>query len=217
METIRSRTGGQESRLTAPRIGPSLPAGNQHPANGCTCAPARRTGLFGPGVMRCLVHSLLACSCNVLSTVGRVRRENRGGEDVRDTVKPGGGPASSKISETSRCLIPVAADALTFQPPESTLLLAVSPYKEDLAFLTQTFRETTWKLCEAHTYRETLTILCHDRMPVVICRWCLPDGSWKDVLSQTAYYLTLRGFLWLPRSRMVGSGQKYSISVGTMS
>ena len=29
-------------------------------------------------------------------------------------------------------------------------------------------------------------ILCQDRMPVVICQWCLPDGNWKDVLSQVA-------------------------------
>jgi len=80
----------------------------------------------------------------------------------------------------------LAAGAQTSQPPESTLLLAVSPYREDLTFLTQTFRETTWKLCGARTYREALTLLCHDRMPVVICRCCLPDGNWKDVLSQIA-------------------------------
>jgi hypothetical protein len=29
-------------------------------------------------------------------------------------------------------------------------------------------------------------ILCHDRMPAVICRSCLSDGTWKDVLSQTS-------------------------------
>jgi len=31
-----------------------------------------------------------------------------------------------------------------------------------------------------------MAILCHERMPVVICRCCLPDANWKDVLGQTA-------------------------------
>jgi hypothetical protein len=87
----------------------------------------------------------------------------------------------------------------------------VSPYREDLAILTQTFRETTWKLCEARTYREALMILCHDRMPVVICRSCLPDGTWKDVLSQTAV-------LPDPPRLLVACQEPdgYSISAGTM-
>jgi DNA-binding NtrC family response regulator len=71
-------------------------------------------------------------------------------------------------------------------PQASTLLLAVSSCREELAFLTETFRDTTWRLREAPTYRDALTILCLDRMPVVICRCCLPDGNWKDVLSQIA-------------------------------
>jgi DNA-binding NtrC family response regulator len=71
-------------------------------------------------------------------------------------------------------------------PQASTLLLAVSSCGEELAFLTETFRDTTWRLREARTYRDALTILCLDRMPVVICRCCLPDGNWKDVLSQIA-------------------------------
>jgi len=134
-----------------------------------------------------LAHSLLADSGNPLSTGVRVRRKIEVEEDLRKSLQPPDSPASLPIPDSSRLLTPgLAADARTSQPPESTLLLAVSPHKEDLAFLTQTFRETHWRLCEAHTYREALTILCHDRMPAVICRSCLPDGTWKDVLSQTA-------------------------------
>jgi DNA-binding NtrC family response regulator len=46
------------------------------------------------------------------------------------------------------------------------MLLAVSACREDQVFLKQ--------------------ILCNDRMPVVICESCLPDGNWKDILSQVA-------------------------------
>jgi DNA-binding NtrC family response regulator len=50
----------------------------------------------------------------------------------------------------------------------------------------QTFHKTNWSVREAHRYSDTMTILCQDRMPVVICRCCLPDGNWNDVLSQIA-------------------------------
>ncbi len=66
------------------------------------------------------------------------------------------------------------------------MLLAVSSRREDHVFLKQVFRDTNWWLCEGHTYRDSLMILCHDRMPVVICESCLPDGNWKDILSQVA-------------------------------
>src|SRR5215471_16445215 len=55
------------------------------------------------------------------------------------------------------------------QPMTSTMLLAVSACREDHVFLKQAFRDTTWDVCEAHAYREAMMILCHDRMPVIIC------------------------------------------------
>jgi len=72
------------------------------------------------------------------------------------------------------------------QPHTPTTVLAVSDHTEDLDLLEQTFRETNWRLCRAKCYREAVTILCRDRMPVVICHCCLPDGNWKDILSQIA-------------------------------
>jgi DNA-binding NtrC family response regulator len=72
------------------------------------------------------------------------------------------------------------------QPQTATTLLAVSARSEDHVSLKQAFRDTNWELREARTYRDALMILCHDRMPVVICESCLPDGNWKDVLSQLA-------------------------------
>jgi DNA-binding NtrC family response regulator len=72
------------------------------------------------------------------------------------------------------------------QPRTSTMLLAVGACREDQVFLKQVFRDTNWELREARTYRDALMILCNDRMPVVICQSCLPDGNWKDILSQVA-------------------------------
>src|SRR5258708_6771565 len=66
------------------------------------------------------------------------------------------------------------------------MLLAVSACRENHVFLKQVFRDTNWELREARTYRDALMILCTDRMPVVICESCLPDGNWKDILSQVA-------------------------------
>jgi formate hydrogenlyase transcriptional activator len=43
-------------------------------------------------------------------------------------------------------------------PRASTLLLAVSPYQNDLDFLTETFHGTNWKLLKAGTYREALLV-----------------------------------------------------------
>ena len=64
--------------------------------------------------------------------------------------------------------------------------LAISPFIEDLSFLEKKFQDAGWRLYTAHTYREALMQLTHERMPIVICERQLPDGSWKDVLSQLA-------------------------------
>ena len=70
--------------------------------------------------------------------------------------------------------------------PDTVSSLAISPFLEDLAFLEQKFQEADWTLYIAHTYREALIRLSHVRVPIVICECQLPDGNWKDVLSQLA-------------------------------
>ena len=70
--------------------------------------------------------------------------------------------------------------------PNTVSSLAISPFTEDLAFLEQKFQDADWTLYVAHTYREALIELSHVRVPVVICECQLPDGNWKDVLSQLA-------------------------------
>lgn len=62
----------------------------------------------------------------------------------------------------------------------------MTDHEEDLDLLEQTFRETDWRLRRAMSYRQAVMILCQERMPVIISQCCLPDGSWKDILSQIA-------------------------------
>jgi DNA-binding response OmpR family regulator len=64
--------------------------------------------------------------------------------------------------------------------------LAISPIIEDLLFLEQKFQAVDWKLYIAHTYRDALIELRYVRVPIVLCECQLPDGNWKDVLSQLA-------------------------------
>src|SRR5438034_613414 len=73
-----------------------------------------------------------------------------------------------------------------FERPVRISSLAISPSAEDLSFLEHKFNEANWKLYTASTYREALAALGHYRVPVVLCDCQLPDGDWKDVLSQLA-------------------------------
>ena len=102
-------------------------------------------------------------------------RRRKGRKDVCPLKKP---PASAAAASLS------PADLDRFLPRMS--LLAVGSCGEELIFLKQTFRETCWELREAHTYRDALTLLCYERMPIVICQCRLPDGDWRDVLSQVS-------------------------------
>ena len=64
--------------------------------------------------------------------------------------------------------------------------LAISSHHDDLSFLQKMFDDANWKLFTAHSYKEAMTKLSHERMAVVLCERRLPDGTWKDVLSQLA-------------------------------
>lgn len=65
-------------------------------------------------------------------------------------------------------------------------ILLVSPALEDHAFLRALLATAGCKLYMALTYREAVSILCRDRIAVIVCEQDLPDGKWKDLLSQIA-------------------------------
>ncbi len=65
-------------------------------------------------------------------------------------------------------------------------VLLVSPAPEDHAFLQPLLCAAGRKVYLVRTYREALGVLCRDRIAVIICERDLPDGKWKDLLSQIA-------------------------------
>jgi DNA-binding response OmpR family regulator len=78
------------------------------------------------------------------------------------------------------------ADSHFFEQRVQLSSLAIGSSVEDLSFLAYRFKEAEWTLHTAHTYREALAELSWNRVPVVLCECPLPDGNWKDVLSQLA-------------------------------
>lgn len=64
--------------------------------------------------------------------------------------------------------------------------LVISPSVEDISLLERRFRDASWTLYTAYSYRDGIAELRSKRMPVVLCASKLPDGDWKDVLDQLA-------------------------------
>jgi DNA-binding NtrC family response regulator len=86
----------------------------------------------------------------------------------------------------------IASDRLrrpTLIDGDSVISLAVTPFKEDLAFLQRMFDDANWKLLTAHTYQEGIAQLSRVLIPVVLCECQLADGDWKDLLSRLARML----------------------------
>lgn len=64
-------------------------------------------------------------------------------------------------------------------------VLVVSPNEADHEFFSSIFQLPYWTAYRVGTYREALRWLTRDRMTIIICDSQLPDGGWKDILSQT--------------------------------
>jgi DNA-binding response OmpR family regulator len=63
-------------------------------------------------------------------------------------------------------------------------ILLISPHPEDHVFVTSILEPGRWKMYRACSYHEALQWLVRDHMTVIICESHLPDGTWKDILSQ---------------------------------
>jgi hypothetical protein len=70
------------------------------------------------------------------------------------------------------------------QPLHISHILSISPRRED--HLVLRYMLDGVKIATAGTYREAVTFLCLDRVPVIVCERDLPDGTWKDILGNTA-------------------------------
>jgi len=67
-------------------------------------------------------------------------------------------------------------------------VLMVSGDKQDHGRLRKILTATTWRLRTAETYTQALAVLQRDRPAILLCEASLPDGSWKDILSQIAAF-----------------------------
>ena len=123
-----------------------------------------------------------------LSFVHRIGGEGGAGDvdPLRQPPEPASSVAGSSLPPATVGLSPSDLERFLGESHARRSFLAVSSSSEEHVLLKQTFRGTCWELREAHSYRDALMILCHERMPVVICQCSLPDGNWQDVLGQTA-------------------------------
>lgn len=71
-------------------------------------------------------------------------------------------------------------------PERQHAILLVSPAPEDHLFLQPLLSVAGRRTYFVRTYREAVAVLCRDRIAVIICERDLPDGKWKDLLSQIA-------------------------------
>ena len=62
-------------------------------------------------------------------------------------------------------------------------VLWISSSETDTIALRRILDHTAWKLEEARTLGEALERLSADLVPVVICNYRLPDGTWRDLLA----------------------------------
>ena len=70
------------------------------------------------------------------------------------------------------------------QPSHIGQILSISPRREDHLVLRYMLDDV--KISTAGSCREAVTFLCLDRVPVIVCERDLPDGTWKDILGNTA-------------------------------
>lgn len=65
-------------------------------------------------------------------------------------------------------------------------VLFISPQNEEHAALRQIFNESPWVLQSSFTRRDGIDLLRRNppAIRVVICEDCLPDGDWKDLLTE---------------------------------
>ena len=69
---------------------------------------------------------------------------------------------------------------------EAVKVLLVSPLDENHRYLTQILRHSKWKYYVVRSRAEALAFLRDNAVPVLICEADLIDGTWRDLLDETA-------------------------------
>ena len=63
-------------------------------------------------------------------------------------------------------------------------VLLISPFEEDHQHVRDILKHSNWQLHSARTQEEAFDFLRENVAPVAICEGELPDGTWRDMLSQ---------------------------------
>jgi len=69
-------------------------------------------------------------------------------------------------------------------PQSIVKVLLVSPFEKDHQHLQAILQRSRWQQHGVRTQTGALEFLRHSPVPVVICEGELPDGTWKDVLTE---------------------------------
>ncbi len=81
--------------------------------------------------------------------------------------------------------IPAAHEEFPSYPAHTRVtMMLVSSRSEDHEFFSSLFQPPHWYIYRANSYREALNWMVRDHMGVIVCECDLPDGNWKDILSQ---------------------------------
>jgi DNA-binding response OmpR family regulator len=93
---------------------------------------------------------------------------------------------SSHAPQGTRCSPGAAGPFAAGHADRVVTVLAISPFDEDHIFLHHLFSHSNWRIHQARSYGEALAVLHDHPIPVVLCDSEMPDGSWKDALSEMA-------------------------------
>ncbi len=81
---------------------------------------------------------------------------------------------------------PHQARVVPLLPQRTVTVLAISGLEADHSSLAHIFSHSKWRIHGARSRREALLFLSENPVPVVICEKDLPDGTWKEILSELA-------------------------------
>jgi DNA-binding response OmpR family regulator len=70
--------------------------------------------------------------------------------------------------------------------PRVTQILSISATREDHQVLRSMLDD--FRITAVGTRKAAMSFLCLDRVPVIVCERDLPDGTWKDILGDTAAF-----------------------------
>jgi DNA-binding response OmpR family regulator len=80
----------------------------------------------------------------------------------------------------------LASSDLPKSKPRVTQILSISSTREDHQVLRRILDD--FRITAVGTRQAAMSFLCLDRVPVIVCERDLPDGTWKDILGDTAVF-----------------------------